>query len=85
MGESFRAALLARVAGDVEGNGGLFVWIQGAGAPDNRRASGSRQSRLHRLDGIDCYFPLVETSVAGIDWLDMGKKGVVWAIFEAAL
>ena len=83
--ESFGAALLARVAGDVEGNGGLFLWIQGTGAPDNRKASGSRQSRNNWFDGIDRYCPLVETSVAGIDWLDMGKKGVVWAIFKAAL
>ena len=83
--ESFSAALLARVAGDVEGSGGLFVWIRGAGAPDNRKASGARQSRNHRFDGIDRYCSLVETSVAGIDLLDMGKKGVVWASFEAAL
>lgn len=73
------------MTGVEEGNGGLFVWIQGAGAPDNRKASGSWQTRLERLDGIDRYGSLVEASVAGIDWLDMGKRGVVWAIFKAAL
>ena len=85
MGESFCAASLARMAGDVEGDAGLFALIERTGASDNRKASRSRQSRFYRLDGIDRYCALVATSVAGIGLLDMGKKGVVSASFEAAL
>ena len=81
----FCTALLARMAGEVEGYAGLFALIKGTGAPDNRKASGSWQSRLNRLDGIGRYCSLVEASVARIDLLDMGKKGEVSAILEAAL
>ncbi len=83
--ELFCAALLARMVGEVERDAGLFALLAGVSAPDKRKASGSWQSRLHRLDGIDLYCSLVEASVGRIDLLDMGKKGVIWAILEAAL
>jgi hypothetical protein len=42
VGESLCAALLARMAGEVEGDAGLFALLIGAGSPDNRKASRCR-------------------------------------------
>ena len=48
-----------RMAGGVEGDGGLFVFLEGGGALDHDQGTGSWQSSLQGLERIDLYLALV--------------------------
>lgn len=84
-GESSGAAFFAGVTADIEGDCGFFGVFAGTGAANDGEASRSGESRLDRLDGIDRYRALIESTVGGIWFLDMGKKGGVAASSEAVL
>lgn len=73
------------MAGDVEGDGGLFVLVEGAGAFDDRQTPGSGQSGLQRFEGIGRYRALVAASVTGVGFFGVGKRGGVPAFRRAAL
>jgi hypothetical protein len=47
------------MAGGVEGDRGLFVFVEGGGALDDDQSAGSGQSGLQGLEGIDLYLALV--------------------------
>lgn len=68
-----------RTAGGVEGEGGLFVLVEGAGALDEDQSARSGQSGLQGLERVDFYLALVEASVGGVRLFCVGKRGVVWA------
>lgn len=73
------------MAGGVEGDRGLLVVVEGAGALDDRQTPRSGQSGLQRFEGIDRYLALVEASVTGVGFFGEGKRGVVPAFCRAAL
>jgi hypothetical protein len=73
------------MTGGVEGDGGLFILVEGGGALNYDQRARSGQSGLQGLERIDFYLALVEASVASIRLLGVGKKGVALAFCKAAL
>jgi hypothetical protein len=73
------------MAGGIEGDGGLFVFVEGGGALDDDQGARSGQSGLQGLEGIDSYLALVAASMIGIRLFYVGKRGVVLAFRTAAL
>ena len=74
-----------RMAGGVEGDRGLFVFVEGGGALDDDQRTRSGQSGLQRLEGIDLYLALVQASVGGVRLFCEEKRGVALAFCKAAL
>lgn len=73
------------MAGDVEGDRGLFVLLEGGGALDHDQGPRPGQSGLQGLERIDLYPPLVQASVGGVGLFCVGKKGVPLDFCRAAL
>jgi len=71
------------MAGGIEGEGGLFVFVAGSGALDQDQRTRSGQSGLQGFEWIDFYLALVEASVVGVRLFCVGKRGVVWAFCSA--
>lgn len=55
-----------RMAGGAEGDGGLFVFLEGGGALDHDQGARSGQPGFQGFEGIDFYVALVQASVAGV-------------------
>ena len=72
------------MAGGVEGDGGLLVVVEGAGALDERQAACSGEAGFQRFEGIDRYLTLVEAPVTGVGLFGVGKRGVVPTLCSAA-
>ena len=79
------AAWCWTMAGGVEGDGGLFGFVEGAGALDDHQTAGSGQSGLQRFERIDLYLALIKAPVAGVGFFGVGKRGVALAFCTAAL
>ena len=73
------------MAGGVEGDGGLFAFVEGGGALDHDQRARSWQPRLQGLEGIDFYAALVTASVVGVSLFCVGKRGVALDFCTAAL
>jgi len=73
------------MAGGVEDDGGLFVFVEGGGALDDDQGARSGQSGLQGLEGIDLYLALVAASMIGVRLFGVGEKGVALAFCTAAL
>jgi len=72
------------MAAGVEGDRGLLVVVEGAGAFDDHQTAGSGQSGLQRFEGIDRDLALVEAPVTGVGFFGVGKRGVVPTFCRAA-
>ena len=86
IGESFCIALFRSNRSSVKGHLRDFFGICGAGAVDNREASGSGKIRLQGLEGVNLYCALIEASVVDVYFFGVGKKGVpvaaaLWALW----
>lgn len=73
------------MAGGVEGDGGLFAFVEGGGALNDDQRTRSWQPRLQGLEGIDLYMALVAASVVGVRLFCVGKRGVALDFCAAAL
>lgn len=78
-------ARFGTVAGGVEGNDGLFVFVEGGGALNDDQSTRSGQPGLQGLEGIDFYVTLVAASMAGVRLFCVGKRGVALDFSKAAL
>ena len=72
------------MAGGVEGDRGLLVVVEGAGALDDRQTARSGQPGLQRFEGIDRDLALIEAPVTGVGFFYVGKRGVVPTLCSAA-
>lgn len=77
------AARPGGMVGDVEGGGGLFVFVEGGGAFDHGERTRAGQVGFEGFEGIDPYRAPVEASVTGVGLFGVGKKGVPAAFCRA--
>lgn len=62
---------------EVKGLNGLAVFVSGAFAFDDGQGAGAGEIRLGGFEGVDVYGSFIETSVAALGLLGVGKKGGV--------
>lgn len=79
------AAAGGRMAGGVEGDGGLFVFVAGGGARDHDQGTRSGQPGFQRFERKDLDLALVEASVTGVRLFGVGKRGAALAFCNAVL
>ena len=79
------AARRRQMAGGVEGDGGLFVLVEGGGALNHDQSARSGQPGLQGVEGIDSYPALVAASMVGVGLFDVGKRGGDLAFRTAVL
>ena len=84
LAEAAGAAGCRTMAGGVGGGGGLFVFVEGAGALDDHQTPRSGKSGLQEFERIDLYAALVQAPVAGVGFFGVGKRGAL-AYCTAAL
>lgn len=86
LGKGYCTAFFRSNGADVEGHFRNFFGICSPCTADDREASGSREIRLQRLEGVNAYVALVEASVCDVGLFGVGKKGVAFlALVSAAL
>lgn len=79
------AARRRQMAGGVEGDGGLFVLVEGGGALNHDQRACCGQPGLQGFEGIDSYQALVAASMIGVRLFDVGKRGGDLVLRTAAL
>lgn len=79
------AAWSWRLRADVIGLLRGFERICCAGALDEHQAACPWQVCLQGIEGKNLYVSLIKSSVGGVDWLFVGKRGVPLLMFSASL